>query len=92
MDYRALCISEEEKFKNKWKDDPMLVFVNFIEERKLKLFDMFKYFDKDKSCSLSRDEFLDGLKVITFDDFRLFIKREVFSKVSFLFFFFFFSK
>ena len=63
MDYRALCSSEEEKFKNKWKNDPMLVFVNFIEERRLKLFDMFKYFDKDKSCSLSRDEFLDGLKV-----------------------------
>lgn len=62
MDYRALCRSDEEKFKNKWKTDPMLVFVNFIEERRLKLFDMFKYFDKDKSCSLSRDEFLDGLK------------------------------
>ena len=63
MDYRALCRSDEEKFKNKWKNDPMLVFVNFIDERRLKLFDMFKYFDKDKSCSLSRDEFLDGLKV-----------------------------
>ena len=63
MDYRALCFAEEERLKNRWKKDPMLAFVNFIEERKLKLFDMFKYFDTDKSCTLSKDEFLEGLKV-----------------------------
>ena len=63
MDYRALCVEEEEKLKNKWKNDPMFAFVHFLDERKLKLFDMFKYFDKDKSCSLSKDEFITGLQV-----------------------------
>ncbi|KAL4238211.1 hypothetical protein ACF0H5_002923 [Mactra antiquata] len=64
MNSRDMCKAEVKSNKDSWKKDPMLVFVHFIESKKIKLFDMFKMFDRDKSCTVSKDEFRDGLKQV----------------------------
>ncbi|XP_045186403.2 leucine-rich repeat-containing protein 74B-like isoform X2 [Mercenaria mercenaria] len=64
MNARDMCKAEAKSQTEAWKRDPILVFINFIDDRKIKVFDMFKLFDKDKSCTLTRDEFKIGLSKI----------------------------
>ena len=46
-----------------FEKDPMTKLKRYAEENKLRLVDLFKYFDKDNSWSVDRDEFLHGVKV-----------------------------
>ena len=46
-----------------FEQDPMTKLKRYAEENKLRLVDLFKYFDKDNSWSVDRDEFLQGVKV-----------------------------
>lgn len=64
MNARDMCKADSKSHTEAWKKDPVLVFINFIEDRNIKVFDMFKLFDKDKSCTLTRDEFKTGLSRI----------------------------
>ncbi|XP_060576272.1 leucine-rich repeat-containing protein 74B-like isoform X2 [Ruditapes philippinarum] len=64
MNARDMCKAEAKTQTEAWKKDPILVFINFIEDMKMKVFDIFKAFDKDKSCTLTRDEFRLGLKKV----------------------------
>ena len=61
MDSKDMCKAEIKTNQESWTKDPVLVFINFIDERKYKLLDMFKSFDSDRSCTLSRKEFKTGL-------------------------------
>lgn len=44
--------------------NPLELLIIFMSEQKLRLVDLFKNLDKDQSMSLSRDEFIGGLKSI----------------------------
>ena len=48
------------------KDDPMMVLMEFMRLRNLRLVDLFTSLDKDGSKSLSYDEFRNGLLVSGF--------------------------
>ena len=43
--------------------DPMMVLMEFMRLKNLRLIDLFQAMDKDNSMSLTRDEFKDGLQV-----------------------------
>ena len=43
--------------------DPLMVFFEHIKSSNLRLWDMFSQLDKDKSLTISRDEFRNGMKV-----------------------------
>lgn len=60
MDPRDLANPVGKANKDTWKKEPILMFIDFFETKKLGLFDMFKKLDADKSCSLSKDEFVQG--------------------------------
>lgn len=64
LNARDMCKAETKAQTEAWKKDPVLVFINFIEDMKVKVFDIFKLFDKDKSCTLTRDEFRIGLSKV----------------------------
>jgi len=64
MNARDMCKAVAKTTQANWLKDPTLVFINFIEERKIKIFDLFKQFDKDRSCTLTREEFITGLSKI----------------------------
>lgn len=64
MNTRDMCKAVAKTTQDNWLKDPTLVFINFIEERKIKIFDLFKQFDRDRSCTLTRDEFITGLTKI----------------------------
>lgn len=64
MNARDMCKAVAKTTQANWLKDPTLVFINFIEERKIKIFDLFKQFDTDKSCTLTREEFITGLSKI----------------------------
>lgn len=49
--------------KAKPRQDPMIVLKQYIEDRNLRLVDFFNQVDKDKSLSVSPDEFRRGLQV-----------------------------
>ena len=49
--------------KAKPRQDPMIVVKQYIEERNLRLVDFFNQVDKDKSLSVSPEEFRRGLQV-----------------------------
>lgn len=58
---RDMFKAESKSNQKAWMKDPVLVFINFMEDRKMKVVDIFKLLDKDKSCALSREEFKTGL-------------------------------
>lgn len=64
MNARDMCKAVAKTTQENWLKDPTLVFINFIEQRKIKIFDLFKQFDRDKSCTLTRNEFMTGLSKI----------------------------
>ena len=43
--------------------NPLEILLIFMAEQNLRLVDLFKSLDKDHSMSLTRDEFVEGLKV-----------------------------
>lgn len=43
--------------------NPLEILLIFMSEQNLRLVDLFKSLDKDQSMSLSREEFIEGLKV-----------------------------
>ena len=43
--------------------DPLKVLTTFIESKHLRIWDLFKAFDKDKSMTVEHDEFRKGLEV-----------------------------
>ncbi len=45
-------------------EDPMLVMIEFISKKGLRLLEFFKQFDKDGGGSIDREEFIRGLKVV----------------------------
>ena len=45
--------------------NPLEILLVFMAEQNLRLVDLFKSLDKDQSMSLSRSEFIEGLKVGT---------------------------
>ena len=47
--------------------NPLEILLLFMSDQNLRLVDLFKSFDKDQSMSLTREEFIDGLKVGSFD-------------------------
>ena len=44
--------------------NPLEILLIFMAEKNLRLIDLFKSLDADQSMSLSRQEFIDGLKVV----------------------------
>ena len=50
--------------KTKERPPPMKILKNYIENNQMRLYDFFSMMDKDKSMSLSVEEFVNGLKVI----------------------------
>ena len=56
----ALSVVASEAFAN---EDPMMVLMEFMRLRNLRLVDLFASLDKDGSHSLTRNEFRNGLMV-----------------------------
>ncbi|PAA66046.1 hypothetical protein BOX15_Mlig009974g1, partial [Macrostomum lignano] len=48
--------------REKAKVHPMMKLRNFVEKRGMKMIDFFNTFDKDRSMSVTREEFLEGLE------------------------------
>ena len=64
--YCRLLRSKRESEENASKLDPrnpMILLKDYVSKRGLRLVDLFKLFDVDNSGSVSREEFMDGLKV-----------------------------
>ncbi|XP_052269196.1 leucine-rich repeat-containing protein 74B-like isoform X2 [Dreissena polymorpha] len=61
MNSRDMCKVAEKKAQEGWAKDPVLVFVHFIESRNIKVLDLFKQVDTDKSCTLSKQELVSCL-------------------------------
>lgn len=49
--------------KGKERPPPMKILKNYIENNQMRLYDFFSMMDKDKSMSLTIDEFVNGLQV-----------------------------
>ena len=62
MDSKDMFKAEIKTNKESWNKDPVLVFISFIEEQKIRIVDMFKSFDTDRSLMVSVDEFKHGLR------------------------------
>ena len=60
---------EDDAFTNK---NPLDILKEYIAAKNLRLVDMFKQFDKDGGGSLSREEFVEGLKVRSIYKYRLY--------------------
>ncbi|XP_050406083.1 leucine-rich repeat-containing protein 74B [Patella vulgata] len=43
-------------------EDPFDVLLNYVKSNGLRLMDLFQQFDKDKSCGISKDEFILGIQ------------------------------
>lgn len=49
--------------KPKARPAPMKILKNYIDDNRMRLLDLFNTLDKDKSMSLTVQEFAEGLKV-----------------------------
>ena len=57
-------VKESEGMMQSFTDkNPLEILLLFMSDQNLRLVDLFKSFDKDQSMSLSREEFIEGLKV-----------------------------
>ncbi|KAK3597844.1 hypothetical protein CHS0354_029415 [Potamilus streckersoni] len=62
MDFRDLLKVSIKKSQDAWMKDPILLFLHFVEENQLNLMKIFTSFDTDKSCTVSKTEFIHGLQ------------------------------
>lgn len=48
------------------RGDPLQLLINFLNDRGIRLVDLFRTFDKDKEGQVSKDHFISGLKVYVY--------------------------
>ena len=59
----GLALKEQEEEGDLLEENPLIVLMEFCRLQNLRLVDMFKAIDKDRSRNLSYEEFTKGLQV-----------------------------
>ena len=63
--YFGQKISKDQEYDPvlEYENDPMTKLKNYAAKAKLRLVDLFRFFDRDQSWSLDKEEFIQGVKV-----------------------------
>lgn len=61
--YRPLAVYSPLPFLSVVRGDPLKLLIQFLGDKGIRPFDLFRTFDKDHQHRVSREQFISGLKV-----------------------------